>query len=233
MMRNKCLFSYYGAKNRYAGKYPSPFHSAIIEPFAGSAGYAFRYNTRNVYLYDINPIICQIWEYLINVSEEEYLKLPIVFDHIDDLTYLCEEAKLYLGFCINIANSRPCYQLSKRATDPKVGNRWSEQNKIDRSKSLKLIRHWKIENKSYVQIDNELATWFIDPPYQSPAGGLYPYNEIDYNDLGGWCKERKGQVIVCEDGYADWLPFKFAYFARGQVRDSKEVMYYQFNGVEQ
>ena len=31
---------------------------------------------------------------------------------------------------------------------------------------------------------------------------------IDYPSLGNWCMERKGQVIVCEQEGADWLPFE-------------------------
>jgi hypothetical protein len=31
---------------------------------------------------------------------------------------------------------------------------------------------------------------------------------INYNDLAIWCKSRNGQVIVCENGDANWLDFK-------------------------
>jgi hypothetical protein len=31
---------------------------------------------------------------------------------------------------------------------------------------------------------------------------------IDYPVLGAWCKDRQGQVIVCEGADADWLPFE-------------------------
>ena len=54
---------------------------------------------------------------------------------------------------------------------------------------------------------NTEATWFIDPPYQF-GGHAYVENKINFNHLSNWCKTREGQVIVCENTKADWLPFK-------------------------
>jgi site-specific DNA-adenine methylase len=71
---------------------------------------------------------------------------------------------------------------------------------------LKHIRHWKIEQKSYEEVENREATWFIDPPYYK-SGNYYRYNQVDYEYLAQWCQGRKGQVIVCEQAGADWLPF--------------------------
>lgn len=54
------------------------------------------------------------------------------------------------------------------------------------------------------------ATWFVDPPYQV-AGVRYRYNStrIDFAALGDWCRSLDGQVIVCENDGADWLPFRW------------------------
>jgi 16S rRNA G966 N2-methylase RsmD len=56
---------------------------------------------------------------------------------------------------------------------------------------------------------SEPATWFIDPPYQK-AGRHYRFgpDQIDYDELATWCLSRPGQVIVCENEGADWLPFQ-------------------------
>jgi 16S rRNA G966 N2-methylase RsmD len=70
------------------------------------------------------------------------------------------------------------------------------------------IQHWKIYNKSYTQTANKKATWFIDPPYSNKAGLLYLENKINYTSLAEYCKSRNGEVIVCEQAGADWLPFK-------------------------
>jgi 16S rRNA G966 N2-methylase RsmD len=72
-----------------------------------------------------------------------------------------------------------------------------------------MIRHWKTKLGSYEDLENEEATWFIDPPYQF-GGHEYKHSnkQIDFNKLGEWCKNRNGQIIVCENTKADWLPFK-------------------------
>ena len=57
----------------------------------------------------------------------------------------------------------------------------------------------------YKSLPNVKATWFIDPPYQTKGG--YVISDVDYFELGKWCKSRKGQVIVCENAEADWLDF--------------------------
>lgn len=54
------------------------------------------------------------------------------------------------------------------------------------------------------------ATWFIDPPYRGRPGSHYRYGSklIDYTNLAAWCQMLPGQVIVCEQHGADWLPFE-------------------------
>lgn len=59
----------------------------------------------------------------------------------------------------------------------------------------------------YLTAPDVTATWFIDPPYKGEAGRLYRHHSIDYAALAGWCRSRRGQVIVCERQGASWLPF--------------------------
>lgn len=59
---------------------------------------------------------------------------------------------------------------------------------------------------SYETSPDVPATWFVDPPYAG-AGRHYRCAEIDYPRLGGWCRARQGQTIVCENVGATWLPF--------------------------
>ena len=82
---------------------------------------------------------------------------------------------------------------------------------------------------SFDSVDGE-ATWFIDPPYSGNAGGCYKYKKIDYESLAVWCRNRIGQVIVCENEGATWLPFKpFREIkgTEGRIRSgvSKEVIW--------
>jgi len=82
------FFGYYGGKWRDAVKlYPKPRCDLIVEPFAGSAGFALRYAERNVVLCELNPIVASVWEYLIEVKPEEIRAIPNVRANgsVDDL----------------------------------------------------------------------------------------------------------------------------------------------------
>lgn len=81
--------------------------------------------------------------------------------------------------------------------------------RIQISRELPKIRHWQIICADYHSIENQLATYFVDPPYTVGGQHQYKFNnsQIDYCELSKWCKSRLGQVIVCENTKADWLPF--------------------------
>jgi hypothetical protein len=203
------FFTYYGGKYRLAPKYPKPKYCTIIEPFAGSAGYSLRYYYNEVILNDINPIIFGIWDYLIRVSEDEFNRLPLEFDNISQLK-ICQEAKWFIGFWLNKAHIQPCIRPStwmKSKTRP--NSYWGENVRMYLGKQLQYIRHWKIKNEHYEYLSNIEATWFVDPPYDSKAGKLYPYSDINYSDLAYHCKNWRGQVIACEQDGANWLPFRY------------------------
>ncbi len=73
---------------------------------------------------------------------------------------------------------------------------------------LPAIRHWQIIEGTYADAPDIEATWMIDPPYWR-QGKKYPFNlkPEDYPPLADWCRSRRGQVMVCENAGADWLPF--------------------------
>jgi len=74
---------------------------------------------------------------------------------------------------------------------------------------------------NYVLVHN------CDPPYEK-AGSRYRFNRIDYSALAQWCKERNGQVIVCEQDNATWLPFEHLRFGRNASnKDYKELVWYK------
>ena len=85
------FFNYYGSKHKLSSLYARPRHDVLIEPFAGGAAYSHLHWKRKVKLYDLDDRICAIWDYLIHVSEDEILSLPIINidESIDDykLTY--------------------------------------------------------------------------------------------------------------------------------------------------
>jgi hypothetical protein len=202
------FFSFFGSKWRVANYYPQPAHNTIIEPFAGSAGYSLRYPEHQIHLYDADPIICGVWDYLIHVSAEEILSLPLHFDHVDELG-VSPEAKHLIGFWLNKGTVQPAKSPSKWMRENKSwqpGVYWGESIRERIATQVGSIRHWKISQSLYTNIPNQPAVWFVDPPYEV-AGKAYRFHNLDYPELGAWCRSRSGQVVVCENAGADWLPF--------------------------
>lgn len=220
------FFKYYGGKWREAPKYPEPLHDVIIEPFAGSAGYAVRHFDRRVVLYDRDPIICGIWNYLITVPPEEILALPdIADDETVDGVDTCQEARWLMGFWVNAATAQPskrpsAWMRSRRAP----GSYWGQKARERIASQVPLIRHWKIVHGSYEDAPRVKATWFVDPPYQT-QGKHYAFGStmIDYAHLARWCRQREGQVIVCENTGADWLPFQHFLKTESAVKGRKSL----------
>lgn len=207
------FFGFYGGKWRETPRhYPSPKYNTIVEPFAGSAGYAVRYADSNVILCDADPVIAGIWRYLIRVKRAEILRLPNLAagESVNDLS-VPEEARWLIGFWLNRGVAAPRKSPSKWMRDGiRPGSFWGDRVKTTIAWQVDRIRHWKIFNCSYENCPtNRKATWFIDPPYQN-QGNHYKYGSgaIDYTLLGEWCKRRRGQVIVCESEGADWLRFR-------------------------
>lgn len=202
------MWSYYGAKTNIVHMYPKPIHSKIIEPFAGTARYALRYFDRDVLLVDKYEVVVRIWKWLQQCSQKDITGLPRfkAGDNINTHTYSCEEERFLVGFLVGFGFTNP-----RQTATPRLRNRPNAMNyTINRIASqLFKIRHWEIRTGSYEEIENEKATWFIDPPYEF-GGHCYKHSnkKIDYGHLQEWCLSRAGQTIVCENTKANWMPFK-------------------------
>jgi D12 class N6 adenine-specific DNA methyltransferase len=198
------FFSYFGSKYKLARLYSSPVHNTIVEPFAGSAGYSLLYSDKKVMLYDTYKPVVALWNYLIKVKVSEVLGLPVRAFTKDDPISECKiptEARTLIGFWSSESQTYASNYVQSKSR----GGNWSERKRAMIAGQLQYIRHWTAELKSYKDVDNMRATWHIDPPYQQ-AGKRYRHNAIDYKFLSKWCKERRGQVMVCEQGGAKWLP---------------------------
>jgi len=213
------FFSYYGSKHRMAGRYPQPVTGTIIEPFAGSAGYALWHHRSRVILLDANPIVAGVWSFLINAREEEVLRIPLLApdEDVEDLGGVAVEARHLVGFWLRRAAAHPARRPSawmRQAARVHDGRRdscfWGEDVRAVIAGQQKFIRHWSVRCASYSDAPDLTADWFVDPPYQGRPGQQYRRwgsNHLDYDSLGRWCVARRGQVIVCEAEGADWLPF--------------------------
>lgn len=219
------FFTYYGGKFRSAPRYPTPAFSTVIEPFAGSAGYSLRYPDRDVLLLDKNPIVANLWRYLISVSESEIRSLPTQVAHVDDVRGPIE-ARHLIGFWLNKGSTGP---RKTPSTWARGGTRphsyWGETIRERVASQLQYIRHWRCSDGCYTSAPDIRATWFIDPPYQS-GGALYPVGStsIDFERLGEWCRSRPGQAIVCESEGAHWLPFRSLHAARATPGSQKKSL---------
>ena len=201
----KKMFSYYGSKSKVVDYYPPPKFNKIIEPFAGSARYSLKYWQNDVLLVDKYKVIIDVWKYLKSASKNDILKLPRLKsgENLNDFC-LSEIEKQFLGFIIVGGLESPRQKAGSFRDTQK-------QNQILKNIANQLfkIKHWEIKLGSYNELENEEATWFIDPPYQ--FGGEH-YKEsskkINFIKLAEWCKSRNGQIIVCENTKATWMDFK-------------------------
>jgi len=229
----KPFWRYYGGKYRAAPRYPAPQYGTIIEPFAGAAGYSLRYVDHRVVLIEKYPIVAEMWRYLISVKASEVRAIPLV-SSVDDLPSRVPDGARYLiGFCMNSAVTAPRRRLSiGRVRLAKMGRKfegWTEAQRERVATQVDRIRHWIIMEGDYTAAPSIEATWFIDPPYNNAVGRHYIHGPmaLNYEKLGRWCRTREGQVLVCENEGASWLPFRaFATLKPGvNGHGSKEVLW--------
>jgi site-specific DNA-adenine methylase len=202
------MWSYYGAKTNIAHLYPPPKYGKIIEPFAGTARYALRYFDRDVLLVDKYDVIIKIWKWLQQCSPGDVLRLPRLKggENINHYKFDCEEERLLMGFLIGFGFYSPWHSATVRLSHRPNQLNYS-LNRI--ASNLFKIRHWEFQCRSYEEIENQEATWFIDPPYKHGGHAYVKSNrQIDFEQLSNWCRIREGQIIVCENDKAGWLDFQ-------------------------
>lgn len=209
------FWRYYGGKWQAAPRYGEPLSGVpIIEPFAGAAGYATRYGAdRDVILVERDPKIAAIWSWLIEATPEDVRAIPDMPDGgtVDDID-VPDAVRWLIGFWCNNGAAQPCKSPSKWAcrsggSDGKWGG-WGDKSRNRIASQVPQIKRWTVIEGTYSDAPDILATWFIDPPYSTPAGRHYKHHDVDYDALGAWCKTRQGRVIACEQDGATWLPFK-------------------------
>ena len=220
------MFSYYGSKSKIINYYPVPKFPIIIEPFCGSARYSLKYYEKECWLNDSYKVISDVWEWIINATSSQINKIPIL-KRGDDLRLvegIDEKLRLLMGFIVNSGVEKP----------RNIVTQWREEKQEFKRHIKKLqnycgkLKHWKVTNIDYNNLPDIEATWYIDPPYQEinvSKKQAYVHNKINYNELAEWCKSRKGQVIVCENSYAKWLPFIPLKEMHGQRHKTTEVIW--------
>lgn len=219
------MFSYYGSKNSVAKYYPKPEHSTIIEPFAGSAQYAYHHWDKKVILIERDARIAGVWHLLQKSSLEYIATLPDVVKGEDFVHPIPEVVDL-----VQLISSRGVLGNWSRIYE----DSWNKK-KFTLAKNIHKIKHWDIRNTSFenAPIDME-ATWFLDPPCQHGGSAAYKHLGIDYYALAEWVYNLKGQVMVCERfNNPDWLPFKPFIQNRRMRKPLIELLYYQNKGIRE
>lgn len=216
------FFSYFGGKWTLAPRYPAPEHDTIVEPFAGSAGYATRYPDRDVIRVERAPEIAALWRWLIRVSADEVLSLPL--DPADAID-LAEQPRALIGFWCARCRTRPARTTNSSwlRSGRWSASFWGEYARQRIAEQVTRIRHWRVIEGDYSAAPDVRATWFIDPPYIG-ARNNYLARVDDHDALGSWCRERRGLAIVCEQQGADWLAFQ-------RFRTAKSIARGHYNEV--
>lgn len=209
------FFSYFGGKWRLAPRYPKPVHDTIIEPFAGSAGYATRYHSRKVILVERDPHIAALWRWLIGASARDVMALP------EDPEQAKGEGRTLIEFNLSrsLARHGQRRRQFQRGFHEHTSVTWCRAVRARIAMQVDKIRHWRVIEGTYADAPDVEADWFIDPPYED-LGRYYTHGAegIDFAHLAGWCRARRGQVIVCESLGARWLPFRAFPHARSDDR---------------
>ena len=215
------FFCFYGGKWRAAPHYPRPAFTAVVEPFAGAAGYATRYAHLAVTLVEVDPIIASLWRYLVDASSDDIRRIPLLQtgQTVDELA-CCADARALVGFWINKGSAAPKKSQSawmRAGVRPK--SFWGPEIRERIAQQVTRIGHWRIIEGDYTSAPDIEATWFVDPPYEGSVGRRYRFSDVNYDELGLWTRRRSGQIVACENEGATWLPF--SPFRKTKANESK------------
>ena len=190
------MFPYFGKKLRLAKFYPAPAYSTVIEPFAGTMAYSLHYRPERAVGIERDERVFALWQRAQKVTGNE--PPPKIGSKTDDLLVkLCSYSEHALTSGTMTVTSRMVRDWSTLHRRMATDSKWTR-------------KHIKYLQGSYEDAEDIEATWFIDPPYQyaNRRGYKYGASKINYEELAKWVKSRQGQVIVCEQEGADWLPFQ-------------------------
>jgi hypothetical protein len=238
-MRISSVFSYYGGKSKIINCYPPPKYELIIEPFAGAAAYGWRWHEHQVWVNELDARVYAIWEFLLRSDALEMVRkyVPVTIKAGTKVDGILPHG-IPLGLFELVRSQANMGTQGGRSLISQVTWIGAHGWKHVRPKMEEIIpniQHWTATNLDYAALPNLEATWFIDPPYSNPHGMRYRQADINYKQLAQWCRSRKGQVIVCENLGAKWLPFKELAHGRIGLRtkyhhvDAQEVLWHQMN----
>lgn len=226
------MWGYYGSKALIVKLYPKPIHNKIIEPACGTARYSLEYFENDILLVDKYEVIIKIWHWLQQASEKDVLginRVLIPHKKADEYEFDSEGEKLLFQFLIKKAPERPSLKVTDRVAIARPNYMNYSLKRI--AKNLFKIKHWTIRCGSYESVPiDRYTTYFVDFPYQF-GGECYPCSSkhLNFDKVGEWCRDLPGQVIVCENLKADWLPFVPLKSMKGSLGFSHEAIWTNYH----
>lgn len=211
-MRVGPLFKWFGSKWQSARRYPAPIGDSIVEPYAGSAGYALNYAEKSVMIFDNDPNLLRLWPWLIAEATEASVRdIPIGLPVGTDVRTLglSDGQALLLKHWQRTNNVGDCWTTSPWGHLP---GQWTANTRARVSEEVGAVKHWVFSPELNPSLPR--STWFIDPVY------LFNYryrNGADFDHsavaqlVGSIAQDSL--VIVCEAAekstgrLPDYLPF--------------------------
>lgn len=191
------MFYYFGRKGRLAQSYPAPQYSLVVEPFAGSMAYSLHWKPDEATGYDIDPVVAKVWNRVSQMTLGEITDFypPRIGQRTTD------------RWAMMAAGSHGTSRAESYLWTERMARDFEKQRRLALRNRDYSRAHVTYNCADYHEAPDVEVTWFIDPPYQHVRRG-YERDNIDYGELAEWCMSRRGQVIVCEQAGADWLPFQ-------------------------
>jgi site-specific DNA-adenine methylase len=218
----KAAFSFYGGKSKILGFYPEPKHDLIIEPFAGGASYSLLHGGgREVWINDADPKVFGMWRFLQSAECPDWVArippLVTVGQRASELVVGAPEGLVSILQAEANQGTQGARGVHDQVTS--MGAKCWKRVRAKLAWAHERCQGWTITNLPYAEMiaptwghpdhwSERPCTWFIDPPYDNEAGRRYRQQVVDYNALRAFCLTRRGQVIVCENVGATWLPFE-------------------------
>lgn len=229
------FFSYFGSRWSISRHYFEPNKLAVIEPFAGSAGYSTRWGVDKVILIDKSPDVCAVWDFLINATSADIDNLPDAPESVKCLDGLPLGAKNLILFWTNKARATlptsfsPWYFKYRSTPQCLV---WNECVKTRIKAQVPKIKNWEIYCTDYTTVKDFVDSNIhvhIDPPF-AREGYKYAHSEINYEALSAFCQSLNGfhSVGVCENAEATWLPFQPVSVMKKAVKSSTSIEGYYY-----
>lgn len=197
------------------GSYPAPLPgSTIFEPFAGSAGYSLNYHWHNVVIYETNPHLAYLWQWLLgSATSDDILGIPLnlpVGSDIRDCSDLSHGQQLLLKSWQRTNNHGNCWTVSAWGNSP---GQWTLNTRKRVAEEIHAVKHWQFRPIPWT----EPGTYFCDSPY------LYNYQYgVKGFDFAGYAAKvnnlpPEAMAICCEaacpktGSVPDYLPFEFSH----------------------